>query len=82
VARRTALLIGSHPDTPSLKPEPDLTAVRPLVASLDCRFVTTDLAHRTDGVWRVIEVGDGQVSDLPAGIDPAELMAPLLSATS
>ncbi|MEU7141466.1 ATP-grasp domain-containing protein [Nocardia sp. NPDC046473] len=44
------------------------------------RFITTDLALRTDGVWRVIEVGDGQVSDLPTDIDPDLIVTALLDA--
>ena len=46
---------------------------------LGCRFVTTDLTQRTDGTWRVIEVGDGQVSDLPTSAEPAALLGPLLT---
>jgi len=33
-------------------------------------FVTADLALRNDGVWRVIELGDGQVSDRPRTTPP------------
>ncbi len=61
------VLSTAHPDTPLLRPEPDPVLLQPLVAALGCRFVTTDLALREDGVWRVVEVGDGQVSDLPQG---------------
>lgn len=63
----TCRLIGAHPDTPDDLPdtEVDLTAVAPLVASLRLPFVTVDLALRDDGVWRVVEMGDGQVSDRP-----------------
>jgi hypothetical protein len=50
------------------------------VAALGCRFVTTDLARRSDGVWRVIEVGDGQVSDFPAGADIGPLVKALTAA--
>lgn len=71
------VLVGAHPDTPETAPSPDLTRVEPLVRRLGCLFVTTDLALRTDGAWRVVEVGDGQVSDLPEGTDPAELVAAL-----
>lgn len=74
------LLTTAHPDTPGRRPRPALDEIRPLVGALGCRFVTTDLARRADGVWRVIEVGDGQVSDLPAGIPPADLLVPLLAA--
>ncbi|WP_446220731.1 ATP-grasp domain-containing protein [Micromonospora sp. IBHARD004] len=35
------------------------------MAALDLPLVTADLALRADGVWRVVEVGDGQVSDRP-----------------
>ncbi len=74
------LLTTAHPDTPGRRPRPALEEIRPLVGALGCRFVTTDLARRADGVWRVIEVGDGQVSDLPAGIPSADLLVPLLTA--
>ncbi|MEU8584786.1 ATP-grasp domain-containing protein [Streptomyces abikoensis] len=74
------LLTTAHPDTPGLTPEPGLDEVAPLVARLGCRFVTTDLARRADGAWRVIEAGDGQVGDLPAGTDPSALLGPLLNA--
>jgi ATP-grasp domain-containing protein len=36
-----------------------------------------DLALRTDGEWRVIELGDGQVSDRPAGTPAEDLIAAL-----
>lgn len=81
------VLVGPHPDAPDVLPDPDLTAVRPLVRALGCRFVTTDLARaagdadRDRGAWRVVEVGDGQVSDLPWGFDASGLFAALLSAT-
>jgi hypothetical protein len=66
-------LVGPHPDTPDTYPEPVLDSVRPAVRAFGCRFITTDLARRADGVWRVVEVGDGQVGDLPASADPADL---------
>ena len=37
--------------------------------------MTVDLALRTDGVWRVIELGDGQVSDRPGTVDPETFVA-------
>ncbi|MFI9275965.1 ATP-grasp domain-containing protein [Kitasatospora sp. NPDC052896] len=74
-------LVGPHPDTPGERPDPDLTRVRPLVRALGCRFVTTDLALRADsGEWMVVEVGDGQVSDLPRGTDVSALLTALLAA--
>ncbi|MET8540097.1 ATP-grasp domain-containing protein [Kitasatospora sp. NPDC004799] len=76
-----AVLVGPHPDAPRWAVEPDLTGVPALVRRLGCRFVTTDLASRADGSgWRVVEVGDGQVSDLPRGIDASGLLASLIAA--
>lgn len=72
------VLVGPHPDTPGQWPQPELARVQPLVQELGCPFVTTDVAQRADGCWRVIEVGDGQVSDLPAGADPTDLITALL----
>jgi hypothetical protein len=66
-------LVGPHPDTPDTYPEPVFDPIRAAVRGFGCRFITTDLARRADGVWRVVEVGDGQVSDLPASTDPADL---------
>jgi hypothetical protein len=74
------ILIGAHPDTPDRQPRPDLTHIQPPVTALGRRFITTDLARRPDGTWRVVEVGDGQVSDLPRTVDPARLVNPLLAA--
>ncbi len=68
------VLVTAHPDTPDRLPAPVLDAVAPCVAALGCRFVTTDMALREDGVWRVVEVGDGQVSGLPRSADPAALL--------
>ncbi|MFF8833170.1 ATP-grasp domain-containing protein [Streptomyces sp. NPDC015131] len=74
------VLVTPHPDSPGLRPRPDPGPLRPLVAALGCRFVTTDMALRQDGAWRVVEVGDGQVSDLPRGTDPAPLLRSLAAA--
>ncbi|MFI6874371.1 ATP-grasp domain-containing protein [Streptomyces sp. NPDC050400] len=73
----------AHPDAPTTAepslPRPELDRLAPLVRALGCRFVTTDLALRSDGTWRVVEVGDGQVSDLPAAADHRTLLHALLS---
>lgn len=71
-------LVTAHPDTPATPaPSPDLTAVAPLVAALNLPFATVDMALREDGTWRVVELGDGQVSDRPASTAPDELIAAL-----
>ncbi|MGW3628084.1 hypothetical protein [Streptomyces sp. NPDC000880] len=38
------------------------------------------MALRSEGVRRVVEVGDGQVSDLRQAVDPAELATVLVGA--
>jgi hypothetical protein len=81
----SAVLTTPHPDAPSGTtaevPSEVYEAVGMSVRALGASFVTTDLALRSDGVWRVIEVGDGQVSDLPASQDPAHLMVALAGRT-
>lgn len=76
-----ARLLTPHPDSPHLLgPAPELGHIEPAVRRLGARFVTTDVALRSDGVWRVVEVGDGQVSELHPSIDPGELVGLLLAA--
>ncbi|WP_367128435.1 ATP-grasp domain-containing protein [Saccharothrix sp. HUAS TT1] len=66
-------LVGPHPDTPDdVVDAPDVTAIGPLVRRL--RFVTVDLARRADGAWRVVELGDGQVSDRPRTTAPETMI--------
>lgn len=71
------VLAGPHPDSPDVEPVPEVADVAPAVRALGCRFITTDLARRSDGRWRVVEVGDGQVSDLPSTVDAMDLFAHL-----
>ncbi|GIF23893.1 hypothetical protein Ate02nite_66230 [Paractinoplanes tereljensis] len=73
-------LVTAHPDTPDELPPPDLdlTGLQPAIAALALPFVTVDLARRADGTWRVIELGDGQVSDRPASTPPADLINALI----
>lgn len=79
--RGAAVVITPHPDAPAGSTVEVPTEVRDAVGAsvraLGAPFVTTDLALRSDGVWRVIEVGDGQVSDFPAAEDPGRLIQAL-----
>lgn len=70
-------LVTAHPDTPDQQPHayPELPGLADAVHGLGLPFVTVDLAHRVDGTWRVIELGDGQVSDRPATTTPETLIA-------
>lgn len=71
-------------DTPDTSnnpiPDPDLSEIGPLIAGLGLPFVTADLVRRADGRWRVVEVGDGQVSDRPTTIAPEVLVNALFDA--
>ncbi|MEV6257582.1 ATP-grasp domain-containing protein [Nocardia sp. NPDC051911] len=72
-------LIGPHPDTPEDMPdvEFDPTSVEDAIAALGLLFVTADFALRDDGAWRLVELGDGQVSDRPHTIPAEQLLAVL-----
>jgi ATP-grasp domain, R2K clade family 3 len=72
----TCRLVTAHPDSPDALPpaEVDLSGI----GSLGLPFVTVDLALRDDGRWRVIELGDGQVSDRPASTPPEVFLAALV----
>jgi len=72
-------LTTAHPDTPESAPSEYTPppALAETIAGLGLRFVTADLARRTDGAWRVIEIGDGQVSDRPRTAHPAALLTAL-----
>jgi hypothetical protein len=76
----TCRLVTAHPDTPGdLPPEISLVPFAPLIGSLGLPFVTLDLALRADGAWRVIELGDGQVSDRPESTGPAAFLTAVLT---
>jgi hypothetical protein len=75
-------LTTAHPDTPDDRPpDIDLSPFTPLIRSLGLPFVAADLARRADGTWRVIELGDGQVSDRPATIEPDTFLEAVLART-
>lgn len=75
----TCRMVTAHPDTPDQMPadRPSFDDASAAVLSLNCRFVTLDWAKRADGGWRVIEVGDGQVSDRPRSMDAEAFIAAL-----
>ncbi|MEU0545507.1 ATP-grasp domain-containing protein [Nocardia sp. NPDC005978] len=78
--RGEPVLVTAHPDTPDVVPDAPVHEFASAVRTFGAPFVTTDLARRTDGSWRVVEVGDGQVSDLPANTDPIALLTGILAA--
>jgi hypothetical protein len=76
----TCRLITAHPDTPAAPPPViDPGPFAPLIGSLALPFISADLARRADGTWRVIEIGDGQVSDRPASTSASAFLAAILT---
>ena len=72
-------LVTPHPDTSQSAPpgsgDLPLTEIAQRVRTLGLAFATVDLALRADGTWRVVEVGDGQVSGFPATSPASDLVA-------
>ncbi len=79
----TCRLITARPDTPAQLPPADvgLAPLTRLIGSLALPVVTADLARRADGTWRLIELGDGQVSDLPNSTEPSPFLNAVLTSS-
>ncbi|GLY07030.1 ATP-grasp domain-containing protein [Actinoplanes sp. NBRC 101535] len=72
-------LVSAHPDSPDRLPgDVDLTVVAAAIRELASPFVTADLVRRTDGRWRLVEIGDGQVSDRPSSADASRLIRAII----
>lgn len=74
------VLQTAHPDTPTESPAVPASvraALGQAVAGLGLPFVTIDMVRRDDGAWRLVELGDGQVSDRPASCAAGRLVAAL-----
>lgn len=70
-------LITAHPDSPDVVTTPlrdFVVAVERALADANLDFVSVDVTERADGQWRVVEVGDGQVSDRPSSCDPYDFI--------
>ena len=61
-SERRYFVLHGQPFSPTGDAVPDL--VRNVVARIDSPFFSVDVIRRDDGVLRVVELGDGQVSDL------------------
>ncbi|XAY05935.1 hypothetical protein DSM112329_02796 [Paraconexibacter sp. AEG42_29] len=75
------VLLSAHPDTPHATPAHTLPIAQlsQAVRTLGCPLVTVDLVRSTDGDWRVVEVGDAQVSGLPSTTEPGRLLDALIT---
>ncbi len=69
--------VTAHPDQPDEMPaEVDVEAFAPSVAALGAPFVTVDFVKSSrTGELRIMEVGDGQVSDRPSTTAPHAFIA-------
>lgn len=80
----THVLTTSHPDTPGELPTAAglddwvRHVLTPLVRSTALPLVTVDVTARADGAWRVVELGDGQVSDRPSSTPAGEFVRAVL----
>lgn len=66
-----------EPEPCNSSPLDELERWETIAAKFISRFITVDVALLTDGTWKIIEVGDGGVSGLPMGLDPAKFYASL-----
>jgi hypothetical protein len=57
---------------------PPVETFQPIADLVQSRFFTIDVARRRDGVWRIVELGDGQVAGLPERTDPAAFYRAIL----
>ncbi|MBO0795198.1 MAG: ATP-grasp domain-containing protein [Ktedonobacteraceae bacterium] len=48
---------------------PPIDVFRHVAQKIQSRFFTLDVARKRDGVWNIVEPGDGQVAGLPARAD-------------
>ncbi|MBA3471594.1 MAG: ATP-grasp domain-containing protein [Herpetosiphonaceae bacterium] len=57
---------------------PPAALFAPLLAQVQSRFFTLDIARQMDGTWLVVELGDAQVAGLPEPLDPTLFYARLV----
>lgn len=48
---------------------PSIDAFGDVMQKIQSRFFTVDIARKRDGIWNIVELGDGQVAGLPARAD-------------
>lgn len=68
--------VTAHPDTPGVLPDDlDVGGLRRSIQSLGLPFISVDLAVLSStGGLRIVEIGDGQVSDRPSSHDPVRFV--------
>ena len=71
---RVFVLNGRAYEPSILVPDAFYDLVKECIKRIDSPFFTIDIALRTDNTYRVIEIGDGQVSDLVDPWKPEQLV--------
>lgn len=66
------LAMTPNHDVEVVGPKPPREMMAEVAGRFKNPFLTLDVAQRTDGEWRVVEAGDGQVSGLPPALPPDE----------
>lgn len=56
---------------------PPVDWLEDIASKLAGRFLTLDVAQRTDDIWRVVEIGDAQVAGLPEQLAVADFYGAL-----
>jgi hypothetical protein len=73
------VLVTPHPDAEPdqhIDTSIDVTELQPAISRIGASFVTADVVRSAeDGVLRIVEIGDGQVSDRPSAIDAAKFIS-------
>lgn len=67
----------NQPERRNPSPMGELARWETIAAKFSSRFITIDVALLVDGTWKIVEVGDGGVSGLPMGLDPAKFYTSL-----
>ena len=70
------VLTTTHPNSPEEGNPLELTipvGFEECVFELGCPFITADFVRNENGQWRLVEIGDGGVSDLPPTVAPDSL---------
>jgi hypothetical protein len=65
---------------PAITPPAQLFA--PMLAQVQSRFFSMDLAQQTNGTWMIVELGDAQVTGLPEDLDIALFYRTLIQQVS
>jgi hypothetical protein len=70
-------ILGCWPRSAGLGEPPPSDLLSEVARALPSPFASVDFARTETGSWLVVETGDGQVSEIPALADLADILHPL-----